>query len=426
MRLSAARVRLEHVTIDLPTEILLSIFGCLAKTDIKNVRLACKEFDAVASHYLFDSLYMSPMRNELDIFVQVMHHPIFSKSVREIIWYDVDFLPKCRKQSGWNSWYKSYRAHDISLPSIQVGDSEYCRLRYQTILAEVESIKRSGEDLAILCAGLATMTRVERIVLTDNSGQDPYHRYNPAAICNPPATLLPLIDWPDKLPEAAPSVWLQATSPYHGFIVITRAMSLVRPNIRDFIIETRGNAGISHRLFLECPHEVDRIHQSFRNLSKIDLSINLHRGGPKVLDTLTTGNIGKALAAAQSLTNLILRFDNQLRSVSPLSSVLGSGTWLCLRTFELESFYTPQPDLLQFLNRHSKILREVCFVDVRLSDGTWADVLDAMRNWSWPLPQCSFPDVWDSSNSDLYADVNAVRQFLHHGGPNPFTDPQDD
>ncbi|KAI9736476.1 MAG: hypothetical protein M1835_003323, partial [Candelina submexicana] len=380
MKILANRVfvKIIQVPVDIPLEILLNVFSHLAKKDVKNGRLACKDFNAAGSRYLFDSVFISPLRRDLDIFLRVVRHPVFSKTVREIIWNEMRLLPECHNTSGWKTWFGNSSGSARLLPTVQIGSLDSCRGFYLNTLTEIDAIKRTGEDFAVLCAGLSAMPTVERIILTDDGGQHKTNKYHPPAICNLPAALLPLSYWPRTLLEVDVLVWRQETSPYHGFTVIIRAISKIRARVREFIVDTRC-CGLSHRLFLDTPQNINMIYQSFRNFRVIDLVFTLHHCESQALETLDAGNIGKALAKAQSLEHLILTFDDLTPAAIPLYKVLGSGTWLRLKVFEFVTFYTSQPDLLQFVKRHSMTLRQVNLTGVALSDDTWEAFLEYIR-----------------------------------------------
>ncbi|KAI9716906.1 MAG: hypothetical protein M1812_005055 [Candelaria pacifica] len=372
MRFTAARVHL--VQVEVPTEILFVIFGVLAKKDIKNVRLVCKEFDAVACHYLVDHVFISPLRGNLDIFVHVMRHPIFSKTVRKIIWTEHLFQPKTLTLPGWNGWFNYNKpASKDWVTQFPPDTSGSYRNKYLIALQEMDMIKRSGEDNAIFCAGLATMPRVEKVILTDDFGQHRSDLYHPPALCNSSAPLLPQTRWPESLPAAGSS---------------------------DGQGQNRW------------------ICQSFRNLRKIDLFITFHE--PEALGTLDLRNLAQAISGAHSLEVLLLSFNKH----APLYEILGSGTWPRLRRFYTCCFSINQHEILDFIKRHAKTLREIHFEFGEVSDGTWESVLETIRSWAIPLCNSFFEDVADgTSDSELTAMSQDVTRYLQHGGQNPLQRP---
>ncbi len=69
----------------LPNEIALDIVSYLNKTQFKSVRLVSKQWCDCGSQYLFDQLYVSPRKEDLDVFESVTQHPILSNCVRRLI-----------------------------------------------------------------------------------------------------------------------------------------------------------------------------------------------------------------------------------------------------------------------------------------------------------------------------------------------------
>ena len=72
-------------------EIALDIVSYLNKTQLKSVRLVSKQWCDCGSQYLFDQLYVSPHKEDLDVFNSVTQHPILSNCVRRLIYDGAEF-----------------------------------------------------------------------------------------------------------------------------------------------------------------------------------------------------------------------------------------------------------------------------------------------------------------------------------------------
>ena len=74
---------------DLPIELQAAILGCLSKFDLKNARLVCHQWALLAINHLFDKVYISASKKDLDVFRMVSEHETICKAVRTLV-YDVN------------------------------------------------------------------------------------------------------------------------------------------------------------------------------------------------------------------------------------------------------------------------------------------------------------------------------------------------
>lgn len=58
----------------------------LDKRDLKNVRLAAKEWNAIATGPLFDRVYISCRAKDMEVFKSITTHPVISRGVRELVY----------------------------------------------------------------------------------------------------------------------------------------------------------------------------------------------------------------------------------------------------------------------------------------------------------------------------------------------------
>jgi hypothetical protein len=57
----------------------------LPRADFKNVRLTCKMFEELATPFLLPRIIRAPLSDSLAVLTAVSLHPVFSRSVTEII-----------------------------------------------------------------------------------------------------------------------------------------------------------------------------------------------------------------------------------------------------------------------------------------------------------------------------------------------------
>ena len=71
---------------DFPMEIQNAILSCLSKSDLKNVRLACHQWASLAINFLFDKVYISASKKDLDVFRMVAEHDSICKAVSKLVY----------------------------------------------------------------------------------------------------------------------------------------------------------------------------------------------------------------------------------------------------------------------------------------------------------------------------------------------------
>lgn len=82
----------------LPNEIILATLELLDKSDLKKVRQVSKSWCACASVYLFDKLYISASKVDLDVSDAVVEHPDLSHCVRRLIYNGAEFTSRINKR----------------------------------------------------------------------------------------------------------------------------------------------------------------------------------------------------------------------------------------------------------------------------------------------------------------------------------------
>ncbi|KAI9746821.1 MAG: hypothetical protein M1835_002377 [Candelina submexicana] len=388
------------VPINVPMEILLNIFSNLPGKAVKNVRLVCKDFEIVASPYLFTRAFISPLRKDLDVFTHVMRHAIFSRTVREIVWNVVALNTHCKEKRHWNIWLQAHlRARGFSEVNVSDFDRHY-RAYCQTV-DDFETTIESGEAFGTLCVGLVLMSQVEVIRITDDSSQ---HNagYDTSAVFGSSMAPLPTVPW--------------NTYPQLRLRDLTTAVSIARPKIKEFRV-MKGER-VPHRSLRLSEQDLVHIRNAFRGLLKLEVRLDIYSWEAKWQPTRARCNIATALlAGAPSLESLEFAFAQSSDEPDPLENILGTQVYSRLRTFKLTVFHLTMTELLNFIKMHSKTLRQLVIVNVQVSDGTWKEFLDSLRLFPVQLYGSRF-DVLGASDERLIPEAEEIEAFLEHGGRN--------
>ena len=76
---------------NLPNEILLLTFQRLNKSNLKMARLVCKLWASMANPILFDKVFVSPNQLQMEVFANIAGHPIFSHTVKTLVYSTLRF-----------------------------------------------------------------------------------------------------------------------------------------------------------------------------------------------------------------------------------------------------------------------------------------------------------------------------------------------
>lgn len=77
----------------LPNEIVLSVMSYLSNTDLKNVRLVSESWSACASEFLFEKIYISSQKEDVDVFTAISKNILLSRRVKTLEFDAVVFTP---------------------------------------------------------------------------------------------------------------------------------------------------------------------------------------------------------------------------------------------------------------------------------------------------------------------------------------------
>ena len=140
---------------EVPPEILGRILAHLEKKELKQVRLVCKKLERSAVTLLFDEVYLSANRAEIEIAQKTVRN--FGKSIKTVLFAAVEY-----NEWKWGKFKNIVSKHSNALEYVRLAYTNYCRLRQ-----EQEELFRAGTYFGHLCYVLRTVPNAQRLVMTD-------------------------------------------------------------------------------------------------------------------------------------------------------------------------------------------------------------------------------------------------------------------
>jgi len=316
-----------------PAELLDAIVRMLPVADLKNVRQVCSGLAAIASQFLFQTVYISTQLQDRENLASVSNHAFIRHNVREIIYdstymcstepLDRDRLIKANyKRLFWNGGFRLADA-DYTKAAIERGFNRYqAGLQDQVNLAEycgahltklvnsdtlpnnfpalLEDPKYHAamavylpDDLVRLVEALPKMPNVRRFAVSDcrHTSNDKHYRFSYFAeadiegipditfsirnkgIRGLDAVVLDPRPWPEPMEEEDPD---SDRSWYRGFSVLMQAASMTNmKRLESFNVESNHDlCGLSHSILDMSSSELRHATNAFGNLKTIKLWID--------------------------------------------------------------------------------------------------------------------------------------------------------
>lgn len=462
----------------LPNEVLLIIFNPLKKNELKVVRCVCRLFARLASPLLFDRIYISPHRQNLDVYCKIAQHQDLCHYPRTLI-YDVQ---EFKENMDPEDYYQKL-CHQLfcflnggSRAAIEHVDKELegllrmtkassnpakkspnlyekfssCRIVQRGLelyaeKAEEQDHYNSGELLACLCIGLTRLTRVEEVKF-----QSRWHDWH-----------LQSVDW-SKNPRdlrLSSSPLARAWSPFHlkpsstmcdtpitlEFDNVVSAFSLTGRPLK--VLDASSPQKLAYEIF----HSKSYLSRTFRQhsfpamyfLESLTLQLNLchySQSGAKFEDpkekTLPVDLLTVAVHSMPNLKSLTLDGSvcdtgNGLISIRELFHTFAMPA---LEDLDLSGMLGSAGHISAFL-RAQRRLRRLSLRAIELSEGTWADLVDEMRRWlvsllsldlELPLREDGGVDLWDDDSWMVLDISNKIEEYVLEvdGVENPLRAPR--
>ncbi|EMR72859.1 hypothetical protein UCREL1_83 [Eutypa lata UCREL1] len=376
---------------DMPDEILMIIFGHAegwieaaddpwdrrkGVDDIRNIRLTSRRFHNCSSHLLLYNVCVELTEESLSRFEEISRHPLISNGIRGVHvaldFYD-SVLASDRRKLGFHIYerlIRIVRAHD----------------RYRQCYESQERLRLSGKFPEALAAAMSRLSRIERMEFLDGRGQ-------------------PSLGLLVKIPAAVGGAGVKLEQ-IRFRLALPEDTSEMFPNVQESqnIRALVTKLQRFHARFAYFPHQrIIRTTQTPRMAAGILHFITTF------LDTDSLKGIGLDFASlwgtriGAEAFNLGLLI--QERSWPNLENFLAIG--VSLRMAALKAF-------VHLRQRPTAFRLE----QVRLSSGTWAEVLDILRTKSSQrsnLMRPSGAEINDMTRDELAWIVGTKSMDLHEG-----------
>lgn len=371
----------------LPDEMILNVFGSLPRKDIKNVRLVNQKMHRISSPLLISRAYIAARPKTLQIFNEIVSHPVFSQSISEVV-YDCSEFHDSFGDGGYI---------DNSLQITLEDTPEYIHLLHsQTKLYTTNQPFASLVAAAKACPKLTTMVLAtwKTIIRSDESAW--YLHSGP-------------MSW-DICGSVRPSVF-KATSDV-PYIIFTRIFStLAGSKVRHFIqdpmdilpIQSLPPHALAHVLMPASPFMDLWRHPGDLSNSKEHNDFCCFAHCLYTFSAVTTAGIlppstllyRNFLATCYNLRILDLSYSfgdltrtKQItwppQQLELYKELIWHLLWPHLHTFKIAGCIAVEADdLLTFLRKHKSALRSVTLADLCLiqtnSTLSWVDIIKEIR-----------------------------------------------
>lgn len=417
-----------------PPEILGSVFESLDKWDLMDVRLACKSFDQAAVPHLFDRVYISDKRTNLEVAELVVQH--FGRHIRTLRFSSAhyedptsdNFRRSMRRRRDAQSKYRSSACFDQH--------AKHALKRYTERHADWQELHESGEFIARLCFALSKMPKLRTIMITRfahgrsrlRKQLEPSNSRGTSFIC---------LDSECKLDkhlfkmETVPGLETKGAKPWYALML---ALSVTKTSVDQIISNTeRCDHPLDYSaLDLSSQTQAAHLQESFRCLRKLQLTLTEQEYGSLGLGNCSyaSGNVAKIFSAANDLEQLEIRTGEKddgpthMEFGTRFQALFKGCTFPKLQSLILSGMESTEDELMDFLVASSGI-EKLGLYHYELTWGLWEHLVERIKTLlrlnfaSIPtacggLPEPFFHVEYDSGK-------NIVEDFFLQNGVNPFT-----
>lgn len=375
-------------------ELWIQIFSMLSSHDIKATRLACKAFSDLSSSFLMKRAYFALRPRTMDVLYQIARHPIFSKTVTELI-YDITEVRRLRLDEGW---YKSEKGDEL-----RDGFTEACEL-----YTAQEASKESGDGRACLEFAFSHMPRLQTVLcldwtqivqlLLDEDEPKPFAYLHmrdkwwvdvedDAAVVHAEWARCwytrkgPMV-WDRMNPHLFALRWVQEITKYGPiaqvktvFHAAYEAKATISNFSYQYFTRTGQQYGVLSHIRAWSLQELNVSRWVFQNLRHFSAGLYNFRKWPE--EPPSADILGELLSTAPHLETFGL-----FTSVMPdglIHRILGTTRWPCIRSIQLVGMHVDARVLQAFLQRNAATLKEVDISCVTVPpDGRSEQIADIM------------------------------------------------
>ncbi|KAI0882329.1 uncharacterized protein GGS22DRAFT_196030 [Annulohypoxylon maeteangense] len=403
----------------IPLEVLRMILKILSAPDLKQLRLVSSRLNQEASAVLFQRVYASSHREDLDVLSAIANHPTLSRHPRELVYVGVFYARDKRVEC----------------------------LSYLEGLERQDEMMTSGLDVDIITSALIKLPHIRKLTFTNHWCWK----------SNPPMAKNFFPDYEERPGGNTLTIPQNETLFDHGFKVMCRALSISGREVEELTMHYFSEKGSGHGdrdepwnsgfYFSSLPHgavEIERACNAFRSMRKIELSLS-YTWDPDLPDFWedACAGLAKALGAATELCELTLNFnqdelEDELSPRSeanelPLTAALTAQPLPKLRTLRLRYKYMQWEELVAVLKPLCGTVETLELASIYLINGSWRETAMELHKLEWKkLESTNFVDLRDGYDisgpppediqddlSRLYYDRwDGVEDCMRRGDPN--------
>lgn len=456
----------------LPIELILEVCKCLAKRDLKTCRLLSKSWSHPASECLFRKIYISPRKEDIEVFNLITQHTQLSHCVKCLEYDGTTFSP-CYTEDGFRRCLLEQLDYcsEFILSCINDTDQRYIQAPKSCSEGHREWKDRDEYQQRIVKNGdfLQTLTR----------GLRKLDLLNSVEVCN----AWDIWDFTDYCvkPGSVDHMTRYSSNPYFYASPFGRAWGLFRPTPRSWVSVTGGTSRTSQEeIFATGREEFQIITTALSQSQRHILSFHISSPSVSTFDLNVTESLGNHnINAYSSLEDLTLNIDDydgkvdmlvEYGSLPSLQALLGSmgglrrlemalpcdvshgdghfnyrqifptdGTqWMRLTKLDILALAISVDDLVHLLTAKIPNLRELIISDIELLGGRWEGMIEFLKT---SMHLLSFPlNVWsklkhlegrvflgDGEDDDESLVFHAkIEQYVVSGGCHPCLRPDED
>ena len=458
----------------LPNELILEVCKCLAKRDLKTCRLLSKSWSNAASECLFRKIYISPRKEDIEVFNLITQHTQLSHCVKRLEYDGTTFSP-CYTEHGFRRYLRARGLVDCNshfiLTCVNNTDQQYiqapksCSEGHREWKARDEyqqRIVKNGDFLQTLTRGLRKLDLLNSVEVRNTWGI-----WEPSDHCM-------------KLGPVE-NMTKYSSNPYFYASPFGRAWGLFRPKPHSWVSVTAGTSGTSQEeIFATGREEFQIITTALSQSQRHILSFHISSPPVSTFDLNVTESLANhSINAYSSLEDLTLNIDDydgevdmlvKYGSLPSLQALLGSmgglrrlemalpcdvshgdacfnyrqifptdGTqWTRLIKLDIAALAISVDDLVNLLTAKTPNLRELIISDIELLGGPWEGVIEflktSMHLLSFRVYDCSKLKhlegrvfLGDGEEDDESLVFHAkIEEYVVSGGRHPCLRPDED
>lgn len=456
---------------DLPSEIVLAILSPLSRPDLKSARLVSKNWSLCAAEFLFDVVYISPSKEDVDVFQAITQHPVLSKCPRHLEYDGAEFLTdyskdkyakdiwgqsfplfdhcsayklSCGPKSKINAWIKETvlpnksKYEDMeSYGDCKVVDDGH-RI-YQEHANYQQHGLQSGQFVEILVRGLQHLVSLASVTVQPRWPLEPHciSRRGLGVVGGSPLAR----SW--NIFHLKPCGWSficnenerQGPDGAMHYLIITSALARARKQISKFELGALLlSGGVPPYVFDRSNHSSTGLDITvFSGLEHFDFTLawDYDYKPPMIFEDVN--GLQLLITSMDQLRLLKLRLSCDYRedpTFYTYEQVFSAAkVWSKLTTLELQFMSTAATDLLLLLVFQMPALRHLMLGGIKLLEGTWHSVIEGLKQ-SNRLSSFGIPyntslvhrsGIRFMSYNSLF--LKAVREYMIHGGHHPCIPP---